>query len=400
MSAFERLPRIAHAVFQRLAVALKTPRARRTLAAGVPDAGTRVPFVVYFADVPSSAYQLRQWLPPLEALDAADGPVALLVRNPEVALALSSQTRLAVVFATDSATIEQFVSSHDVHLVFYVNNSQSNFTTLRINGPVHVHLSHGESEKSSMYSNQLKAYDYAFVAGDASAERILANVRGIDPTHLVRVGRPQLALPESTDLRPPAADTRHTVLYAPTWEGDGPRMAYGSLVTHGEQLVESLLADPRVRLVFRPHPKSGSHSSQYGLALARIKRRLATTASRAAGHELDRRINAVESISRADVVVADVSAMAMDALGLDRPLVLCTRAGLETGPLASHVATWAEETPADAAERLVELAGNPVSEDQARYRKHVFATGTPAEAVSLFVEAAVRAAQRGVGGTS
>lgn len=397
MSALERLPRLAHAALQRLNMALKAPRARRSLAGGAPEAGMPVPFVVYFADVPSSAYQLRQWLLPLEALDADGGRVALLVRNPEVALALQPQTRLAVVFVPEAAGVERFVSSHDVQVVFYVNNSQSNFTTLRINGPVHVHLSHGESEKSSMYSNQLKAYDYAFVAGDASAERILENVIGIDPSHLVRIGRPQLAVPSPAGGSRPRPGARRTVLYAPTWEGDGPSMAYGSLVTHGEQLVTTLLADPRVRLVFRAHPKSGSQSLHYRQALARVRHQLATEQSRAAGHAIDPWDDAVESIARADVVVTDVSAMAMDALGLDKPLVLCLQPGLPAGPLESHVATWAVRVPGDAAEQLVGLADSPVPDEQAAYRGHVFATDTPVEAVELFVREALKAAKRRAG---
>lgn len=397
MSVFERLPRTARALLDRVTVVAKTPRARRDLAGQQPAAGSSVPYVVYFADVPSSAYQLSQWLRPMETLDDAHGPVALLIRNPEMALALTAQTRLPVVFTDQMALVERFVEEHAVQVVFYVNNSQSNFTTLRINGPVHVHLSHGESEKSSMSSNQLKAYDYAFVAGDASVERILENVIGIDPSHLVPIGRPQLAVSDSSALTATVGSTQYTILYAPTWEGDSQQMAYGSLLSHGEDLVNKLLADPRVRLVFRPHPKSGSQSVPYRLAVARIRRLLQSPASRAAGHRTDQEADAVAIIARADVVVADVSAIAMDALGLNRPIVLCTRSGLDDGGMASHVAAWKDGNPEDAADQVVRLAGNPVPAAQATYRAHVFAAETPEEAVRLFVKESARAARRQAG---
>lgn len=394
MSVFERLPRTGRAMVSRIAVTSLAPRARRSLADRQPAVGAPVPYVVYFADIPSSAYQLSQWLRPMEELDEAHGPVALLIGNPGVALVIAKQTRLPVVLADRSARVQGFVDDHAVKVVFYVNNSQSNFTTLSINGPVHVHLSHGESEKTSMSSNQLKAYDYVFVAGDASMERIVRRVIGIDPGHLVRIGRPQLALagPIATDS--PGGPKQYTVLYAPTWEGDSRQMAYGSLLSHGEELVNRLLKDPRVRLIVRPHPKSGSQSIPYRVALARIRHLLRSSAARSSGHQIDDEVDSVASIARADVVVADVSAIAMDALGLDTPLVLCTLGGLDTPDLASHVTTWKDATPDNAVAQLVGLASNPVPAGQAAYRRHVFATETPAEAVVLFVKESARAATR------
>lgn len=393
MLAPARLPRMASMAVDRLKTILLSPRARRVLASRRPPSGT-VPFAVYFADVPSSAYQLRQWLRPLEALDSASGPVMLIVRNPSVALAMAGQTRLPMLFAQNFASVEDFITRHAVRVVFYVNNSQSNFTTLRLNGPAHVHLSHGESEKVSMYSNQLKAYDYAFIAGEASAARILEHVRGIDPAHLVRIGRPQLDVPRDDEHDATGGDGRATILYSPTWEGDSTQMAYGSLVSHGRDLVEALFSDPRFRIVFRPHPKTGTQSAQHRAALAGMKRSLSSPAARAAGHVIDSEPDAVRSIARADVVVADVSAMAMDALGMDKPLVLCQPTSHGTGELASRIATWATAVPAEAADQLARFAHAPVPAEQAAYRATVFATQSPAQAVQLFVDEATRIAQR------
>ena len=99
---------------------------------------------------------------------------------------------------------------------------------------LHVHVNHGESDKQSMASNNAKAYDRVFVAGEAAVERHRAGLMEFDPARLVRVGRPQL------DLHPGAAafrEPRRTVLYAPTWEGDADYNDYSSVDVYGPDIV-------------------------------------------------------------------------------------------------------------------------------------------------------------------
>lgn len=347
----------------------------------------KVPFVVYFSDVPSSAYQIEQWIRPLEALNLANGPVVLFIRDPRVARRVAAMTRLEILLVDTADQLERFVSDHRVRVIFYLNNNQSNFTALRINGPAHVHLSHGESEKASMFSNQLKAYDYVFVAGQASRDRIMAHVRRMDPERLISIGRPQLDVPTTSAYRETATHRKITVLYAPTWEGDSSDMAYGSLASHGEELMRLLLADPRVRAVFRPHPKTGSLSRTYRTALKNVRRLLSTDAAKAAGHRLDVQPDAVMSIEAADVAVCDVSAMSMDALGLGKPLVLCVAGGLVTDDLSAHVRTWAGGLPLAPVDELVEIYNRPVDSEQMAYASHVFGPDTPSRAVDAFIAA-------------
>src|SRR5690606_39038930 len=61
-------------------------------------------------------------------------------------------------------------------------------------------------------------------------------------------------------------DDRIVVFYAPTWEGDRPTMAYGSIRSHGLAITRAVLASPRHRLVYRPHPRSGVNDHEYGAA--------------------------------------------------------------------------------------------------------------------------------------
>ena len=53
----------------------------------------------------------------------------------------------------------------------YVNNGVTNFQSLSAWTMLHVHVNHGESDKVCMVTNQAKAYDRVFVAGEAAEQR-------------------------------------------------------------------------------------------------------------------------------------------------------------------------------------------------------------------------------------
>jgi len=48
------------------------------------------------------------------------------------------------------------------------------------------------------------------------------------------------------------------VLYAPTWEGFYAAWSYSSVATMGAPMISALLAIPGVRVVYKPHPATGS----------------------------------------------------------------------------------------------------------------------------------------------
>lgn len=374
----KKVAAVLRRVRSRLSSAVNEPRVRRRLAREtVPPAIS--PFAVYFADTPRGAYQLEQWLPALDRLAATGTSVTLLLANADTATRLLDSGRLPIVLCTQASAVEDFIAAHQVQVLFYVNNNQANFTTLRINGPYHVHLSHGESEKSSMVSNQLKAYDVAFIAGPASRERILHHVRRIDASHLVEIGRPQLDLARS--VARPTTDVP-VVLYAPTWEGDGPAMAYSSLRENGLDLVRTLCRDPRVRLVFRPHPKTGTYAAEYAHALHEARQLLGTSSKSPR--------DGVSAISLADVVVTDISAMAMDSVGLGKPtVVLSAPAPPEPGiahRLTDFVTTW-PSIPPDVVDRILELAHRGPDARQRKFRDLVFGPAELGTGTERFIHA-------------
>jgi hypothetical protein len=210
------------------------------------------------------------------------------------------------------------VEGRDVRVVLYLNQVEANFRMLRFVEPVHVQIGHGESDKVSSISNQHKAYDLTFVAGQAAADRLERALRGFDAAvRTAQIGRPQLdhVYPGAPNWAP---GTGHRVWYAPTWEGDRPSIAYGSLASHGVALVESLLAAADVRLVYRPHPRTGLASPAHRAADRRIRELVRAAGDR---HLVDEGPYGWQW-AFADACVTDVSAVAYDWLATGKPLVL------------------------------------------------------------------------------
>lgn len=373
-----------------LSSALLAPAVRSRIAPRNQTLPTAIPFVAYFADAPEGTYQLKQWLPAFRRLAAAGTPLTLLVTNAISAKQLFESGPLPVILCTDAADVENFVRTHDVQVIFYVNNNQANFTTLRINGPLHVHLSHGESEKSSMVSNQLKAYDAVFIAGPASRDRIISNIRGINPECLVQIGRPQLDVPAPAFKKRP---DQSTVLYAPTWEGDSPAMAYSSLTGLGQDLVRLLAVDERVNFVFRPHPKTGTRSRRQAEALRAVNHLVSKAASHA-GRSRESCVpvaDAMTAINNADIVVTDISAMAMDAIGMNKPTLVLetytTVAKGHTSHLTAAVPTWSD-LPSDPVQEILNLAVHLPNARQQAFRDYVFGPAELGAGTDRFIQAA------------
>ncbi|NED92632.1 hypothetical protein G3I76_72835, partial [Streptomyces sp. SID11233] len=57
----------------------------------------------------------------------------------------------------------------------------------------------------------------------------------------------------------------------PTWEGWDGQPGNTSVIEAGENIVRRLLADPKVRLLYKPHPMTGSVDPRAGAANDRIQ---------------------------------------------------------------------------------------------------------------------------------
>ena len=282
----------------------------------------------YFAGDLTSVYQLEQWFWPFKQLEArlkeaghGDQPFGIIVRNAPVAEYLKSITSFPVRFSRLTSGLDKFMQSPSLRAVFYVNQGTSNFQALRYPEPAHVHLSHGESEKISMISNQLKGYDYVFTAGRAARERIQQTLYGMSDDRMFDVGRPQLDRPRSVPHEwkkfKEASPDGEAVFYAPTWEGDSPSMSYGTIAYNGRVIVTALLR-AGYRVIFRPHPRTGVMRHDFEKALEDV----AEIVDSDPRGFLDKSPDVSWQLDEADLAVVEMTSVAFDWLSSGKPLVM------------------------------------------------------------------------------
>ncbi|MEC5176050.1 hypothetical protein RCH16_001049 [Cryobacterium sp. MP_M5] len=312
---------------------------------------------VYFADGDVNLYQMRQWYKPLAKL-AETWPVLILSRSGSGALPLIDESPVPVAYVRKISSLERVLEEQDIRIVLYVNQNPRNFQMMRYGRRWHVFINHGESDKMYMVTNQIKAYDYAFVAGDAALARLDKVLWDYDfDKRTIKIGRPQADHYGGT--LPYTPDERQVVLYAPTWEGDRPAAAYGSIATHGVALVTALLDSGRHRVIYRPHPRSGVVDAEYAAANRRIIAAIAAANARdaSARHIYDSSPDLGWQLSAADVAIVDISAMIYDRLAAGKSLMVTRPASPEAQIDSSGYLSdceWLDAADAGDIERVLE----------------------------------------------
>lgn len=356
----------------------------------------------YFAGDLSSVYQLEQWLWPFEQLAArlndsghSSRPFGIIVRNARVAEYLKGVTTFPVRFSRLTTGLDKFMQSPSLRVVFYVNQGTSNFQALRYPEPAHVHLSHGESEKISMISNQLKGYDYVFTAGQAARERIEQTLYGMSEDRMFDVGRPQLDRPRSVPREWDEFKKEHpdgmAVFYAPTWEGDSPSMAYGTIAYNGEAIVTSLL-EAGYRVLFRPHPRTGVMRHNFEKALESVTERVESDPR----GFLDESPDVSWQFDEADLAVVEMSSVAFDWLASAKPLVMVRPHEPEAEVLEGGLFDRCPTVGPGSRERIVDLIDEAVSRSDSVAALAQFYLGDTAqgEQTARFIHASERVIAR------
>jgi hypothetical protein len=354
----------------------------------VPNAG----IAVFFATGPENFYQFEQWRLPLEHL-ATQRPVFVIVDRPDTGDLVLGTSSLPVAFARGSASLERLVAERDVRVVLYLNQLEPNFRMLRFASPVHIQIGHGESDKDSSISNQHKAYDLVFVGGDAGRDRLGQALRGFDANErTLLVGRPQL---DYTYQGAPSwpRDSGMRVWYAPTWAGDRPSIAYGSLASHGVAIIEALLADPSIRVIYRPHPRTRYTTREHRDADKAVRALLARAGDR---HLVDRDGYGWQW-DFADACITDVSAVAYDWLATGKPLVITEPAPSAYRPISPLLDTLPLLGIAEAGEVLSKiraLQGDSAAGEQLRdLAYHYFGDVSAQQSTKRFEDAIEHAYQ-------
>ncbi|MET9545322.1 hypothetical protein ABZY36_08430 [Streptomyces sp. NPDC006627] len=253
---------------------------------------------MYFSGGSTSAYQANMWLSTLSKLDGKP----LIVLRERFMVQKIDATDVPIICFPKVATMFSLETS-TLKMLLHPANAAKTSQVLRIPTIKHAFINHGESDKLSSCNPYAKAYDEVWVAGPAARDRYQLADIGVEDKDVVEVGRPQLSpiLPFSGAPTGPYT----TVLYAPTWEGWDGNPGNTSVVLAGENIVRELLADPGVRLLYKPHPMTGSQDPRAGAANERIKAMiLAANAKRSgarpgpeAAAELERRTAALDELT-------------------------------------------------------------------------------------------------------
>ncbi len=364
-------------------------RRSRLLPSGMPDKLTDESrlgrafdqqVMLYFPTTLDSLYQLRPWFHALTALDATH-PVVCVFKDSRTARVVRDETGLDCVTLARYGQLDEILALSDVKLALYVNHDPVNFESLRFTSLVHVYLGHGDSDKGVSVSNQVKAYDLCFLAGQAALDRTASAVMLYDAAaRSVLIGQPQLDAAPAVEARPDPS--RPTVLYAPTWEASQPSVSYGSLETHGVALVRALTG--RYRVVYRPHPLNGVIRPSYAAADAAV-RQLAD--------RVDTDVPIEQSFADADLLVTDVSAVTLSWLPTGKPLLVTTPT--VPYPPSALMDAVPQLAPHDnvAAVVATHLASDPARAARAGLVEHYLGDPTPGVATARFVAACDEAMQ-------
>ncbi|MCX5081671.1 hypothetical protein ACFC18_22105 [Streptomyces sp. NPDC056121] len=231
---------------------------------------------MYFSGGTSSAYQANMWL---STLSEVDGKPLIVLRERFMVQKIDA-TDVPVICFPKVATMFSLENS-TLKMVLHPANAAKTSQVLRIPTIKHAFINHGESDKLSSCNPYAKAYDEVWVAGPAARERYQLADIGVEDKDVVEVGRPQLSPIKRATGAPRGTYT--TVLYAPTWEGWDGNPGNTSVLLAGENIVKHLLADDSVRLLYKPHPMTGSVDPRAGVANERIKAMVREAAAKRSG---------------------------------------------------------------------------------------------------------------------
>ena len=211
------------------------------------------------------------------------------------------------------------------------------------------------------------------------------------------VGRPQLDAPAARPFarieaaRAETGADRPTVLYAPTWEGAQPSMAYSSVLSHGPALLGALLGSGKFHVVYRPHPRTGANRADYAVADQRLRALvLQHQKTDPLGlHRIDLAPTWDARHDPADLLVSDISAVASDWMTTAKPVIVTVPAAPEAFIDVDTVLSAVPGLPAADAARAAELASAELAGGGAGRREswvqHTMGDVTPGASMTRFL---------------
>lgn len=315
---------------------------------------------VHMAGTQNVAYQINQWLPVLEKMPFQ---VIIVLREKHIHRSMQ-QTSLPVFFARTLRELEQLEAA-GVQTVLYPANPQKNAQFLRLHTLNHFFINHGESDKAVNQSKMLLAYDRLLVGGPMAERRLRDSGLRLHDGQVVHVGRPQteLRLEKMSSCK---ARNPITVLYAPTWEGFTEDSNYSSVSDFGIALLESLANNPDIKVVFKPHPWTGSVNS----STAQAHHKMQTLCNQSGFQYADQSQDLYALMNESDILISDISSVMNEYLYTEKPIVLTNTRQLQRETLhqdfPSSCAAYLLDREANGLELLQKIMSNDDMSDQRR----------------------------------
>lgn len=269
---------------------------------------------LYFSGTMGNIYQVEQWLGPLEVLHKRT-PLVIIARVKSVYDWLTLNTEFVIVYCQTIQDLTNLYEDSNFKCILYVNHGFKNFQSLTQHKALHIHINHGESDKTSTITNQAKSYDYIYVVGQAGYDKYDKNLIKKDMRKYIKVGRPQLEhVPETEKFK----TDKYIVLYAPTWEGTHESMNFSSLQEYALPLIQQLVSHPDYFVVYKPHPNTGSRDAN----IKSINNKIIEILKEQEDAEvvLSGDINSI--YRHVDICIFDNSAVAIDYLKSDKPMLM------------------------------------------------------------------------------
>lgn len=326
--------------------------------------------VLYTGRAEGGAYQIRQWLPLLQAVSPK---VMVVVRHPTAIENLAAELPgdIPIVCSRENKDLDQ-VMVPSVRTVFYVNSVTSNANLVSYRSVRHVYLGHGDSDKEISAHPAHRMYDVIFVAGQAAIDRYEAHKVKLDDGQARIIGRPQLdgVLPVSGTRSGP-----RTVLYAPTWSGYNEASSLSSLA-YARPFIADLISRG-IRILFRPHPFSRNGGPDAGYVSA-IDHLLAVDSGQHLQSEAAGAASLVDLFNDSDAMVADISSLLVDYLATLKPIAALVRSPMPSRTLYPSIehAYLPSSTAAEAWNQF--LSSDPLRERRERAAAY-YLGGTSAE---------------------
>lgn len=248
---------------------------------------------------------------------------------------------------------------------FYVHNAPGHLKLMGIRSVRHVWLGHGDSDKAGSHHKRHLRYDVLVASGEAAIDRYTRHGVEIPRERFVLLGRPQSGevLPAATPITEVA---RPTVLYAPTWTGNGKMTNFSSMYI-ADRILTALL-EAGVDVVFRPHPVF-LRDAYWAQRLTELNAILqadhddpSTPGRHAWGEEAVRGWSVAECMNRSDALVSDVSSVVSDWLASAKPYLMVS--------MVHDLDAFAEAVPVAAGGYMVDrdLTGLPEVLDEMLHR--------------------------------